>query len=237
MGRIFAGRSGYGGRAEVVDVRRAVSETEREAIYRFRYEVYVREMGRTQRYADHDRRMTIEPLDKTGRLFGAWCDGVVVGTARTNFARCSDLGDYPQLYSLERAGRFHPTHTAITTKLMVAKLHRGGLVTRLLFLAMYRDFRQAGIEFNFLDCNPPLMHFFRKWGCRLYTAPVHHPEYGHVIPMVLALSDREYLEGVRSPLAKPSREFPVNGAAVDFCRTHMVPTESAEMGMLNLETM
>ena len=215
-----------------MDVRQAVSETEREAIYRFRYEVYVQEMGCKQVYADHDRRIITEPLDETGRIFGAWCDGTVVGTVRINFARSGDLGDYPQLYSMERAGCFHPTCTSITTKFMVAKPHRGGPVARLLFLTAYQDARQAGIEFNFMDCNPPLVPFFRKWGWRLYTAPVHHPEYGHVIPMVIALSDRGYLEQVRSLFVKPAREYPVNRPAVDFCRTQMVLAESSEMAIL-----
>jgi hypothetical protein len=42
---------------------------------------------------------------------------------------------------------------------------------------------------------------------------------------------------VRSPVAKPLRAFPVNKAAVDFCRTQMVLAESSEMAILAQETL
>jgi len=36
-----------------------------EAIYRFRYQIYVDEMGKRLSYADHEQRMLYDPLDQT----------------------------------------------------------------------------------------------------------------------------------------------------------------------------
>ena len=47
----------------------ARTEEEKEAVYRFRYEVYVAEMGRYQNVADHKRRRFREPEDDSARIF------------------------------------------------------------------------------------------------------------------------------------------------------------------------
>ena len=39
----------------------AETQEEKEAVYRFRYEIYVTEMGRYGQAADHERKMLYEP--------------------------------------------------------------------------------------------------------------------------------------------------------------------------------
>ena len=58
----------------------AESEDEKQAVYRFRYDVYVEEMGRYGAAADHANRRHVEPEDATARVFYAAEDGVVVAT-------------------------------------------------------------------------------------------------------------------------------------------------------------
>ena len=41
----------------------ATSPEDRERVYRFRYQLYVEEMGRTQQYADDTAQTICEPLD------------------------------------------------------------------------------------------------------------------------------------------------------------------------------
>lgn len=48
-----------------VKIHLATTESDRNAVFRFRYEIYVREMKRFQKYADHGKGMIEEPLDKT----------------------------------------------------------------------------------------------------------------------------------------------------------------------------
>ena len=68
----------------------ARTEEEKEAVYRFRYEIYVAEMGRYRGIADHERRLFREPEDDTARIFYAAKGGEVVATSRFNWG-----GDAP----------------------------------------------------------------------------------------------------------------------------------------------
>ena len=48
-----------------LEIRTADTDEEREAVYRFRYDVYVEEMGRYRATADHGRRRLVDPEDAT----------------------------------------------------------------------------------------------------------------------------------------------------------------------------
>jgi Acetyltransferase (GNAT) domain len=103
-----------------VDIRVAESHADLEKTYRFRYQIYVEEMGRVQKYADHARRRIEDRLDKNAVNLAAFRDGKVVGVVRINFPRESDVGDYERSYHLSSVGKDHPTHTSINTRLMIA---------------------------------------------------------------------------------------------------------------------
>ena len=75
------------------DILVAQTEGEREAIYRFRYDVYVEEMGRYRSIADHDRRMLVEPEDATANHVYALADGEVVGAARGSWGGAGPFSD------------------------------------------------------------------------------------------------------------------------------------------------
>ena len=56
-----------------IELRRVTTSADCEAIYRFRYSVYVEEMNRPQRYANHEYKRISDPLDdQFARLYGAW---------------------------------------------------------------------------------------------------------------------------------------------------------------------
>ena len=63
----------------------AVSEAERQEVYRFRYAVYVEEMGKSPPDANHERRVLMDRFDATASLYllrdG---EGALVGTLRIN---------------------------------------------------------------------------------------------------------------------------------------------------------
>jgi hypothetical protein len=54
-----------------MNISRAQTTAELEAVYRFRYSVYVEEMNRTQRYADHELKQIKDPLDDFGHILYA----------------------------------------------------------------------------------------------------------------------------------------------------------------------
>lgn len=199
-----------------VAIRLVRTEAEKEAIYRFRYDIYVKEMQRPQQYADHTCAMIREPLDETAHLFGAFLGKRIVGTLRLNFARETELGYYQELYEMNWAGEFHPAHTSISTKFMVAREYRGSQLGLKIAVAAYRFLRSHKIEFNFIDCNSHLLSLFRLLGYRQHRPNICHPEYGEVTPLVLALSDEAHLKAIRSPFRKYVSEVPAPTKVRDF---------------------
>jgi hypothetical protein len=187
-------------------IRKAVTRVDREKVYRFRYDVYMREMGRTQVYADHEHERIEEPLDEHGIILAAFVGEEVVGTVRLNRARDGDLGWYPALYGMaEVAGELHPEHTSISTKLMVAREHRRTALAGRLALSLYQVALEAGVLVDFINCNAALVGYFVRLGYRRYRETVEHPEYGEVVPMVLSLRDEAHLRSVGSPFLRVLR--------------------------------
>ena len=68
----------------------AETKDEKQAVYRFRYQVYVEEMGRYRSIADHENRLMTEPEDDHSRIFYAAEGDEVVATARLTWG-----GDAP----------------------------------------------------------------------------------------------------------------------------------------------
>jgi len=184
-------------------IRSATSQADRERIYRFRYQVYVEEMRRLQKYADHTTRRIEEPFDLTGHLLIAESGPDVVGTLRTNRASLTSLGYYIDLFQLLSLGPAWPDHVTLTTKLMVAPSHRSGRLAIRLAREMYRYGSERGVRVDIIDCNAHLRGFFTRLGYRPYMGTAIHPEYGEVLPMRLDVEDIAYLRSLQSPLAPP----------------------------------
>ncbi|MEO6445957.1 MAG: hypothetical protein ABIZ91_15105, partial [Gemmatimonadaceae bacterium] len=124
-----------------------------------------------------------------------------VGVLRTNFLREGDVGEYTILYGLNALTPMQRQVTSVTTRLMIAAPYRSGTLAVRLATAVYDFGLASGIEFDYIDCNPPLDHFFRRLGHR----PMHqgsHPEYGDVSIMRLRLRDESHLRTIRSPLIR-----------------------------------
>jgi hypothetical protein len=185
-----------------IEIRPVASDEERQAVYRLRYEVYIAEMGRTQRYVDHARRQIEDPLDAHGLNLAAWHEDTMVGAVRCNWAT-EDLGEYVELYQMRRFGRWHPEQTYIATKLVIAPPYRRrwALAVRLAS-AGFQAGLARGCRFNFIDCSPPRLTFFLRLGYRQVFPNVHHPDYGEVHPLVLSVSDREHFAAIGSPFVR-----------------------------------
>ena len=182
-----------------IGIKKVRSVEDLKALGSFRYEVYVAEMQRPQRYADHARRMVIEPLDSCANVFVALDDGRIVGTVRTNYAARGDLDEYVRLFGIDSADPRFLAGTSITTKLMVAPHYRNTSLAYRLARATYRCARADGIHQDFIDVNPPLVPFFQKLGYRVHRPRVLHPEYGPVVVMRIDVHDAEHFERVGSP--------------------------------------
>jgi hypothetical protein len=177
-----------------LSVREVRSEKEREAVFAFRYAVYVEEMGRSEPYADHDAKRIVEPLDANCGLMAAFTEGgTIVGTVRINLSRDSDVSAYEGPYGMKAFAPFHPSATAIVTKLMVAAPYRRSAAALMLAAACYRWGIERHIAFSFIDCNPHLKPFFERLGFRQVVPDFEHSIYGRVHPLVLDARDAALL--------------------------------------------
>jgi GNAT superfamily N-acetyltransferase len=192
-------------------LRPATSKEDRSAVFRLRYDVYVNEMGRTQRYADHSQCQVEEPMDTSGHVVAAFSGADIVGTVRSNLLRLtSSSGVYEDLYDFAALQPAAREYTSLTTKLIVHRDFRNTSLALQLARAAYKYGLANGVEEDFIDCNAHLVHFFERLG---YTPvkPITHPEYGEVMLLRLGLRDQAHLSRVHSPFLRDLKPF-------EYCR-------------------
>jgi hypothetical protein len=211
----------------MIEIRAATTPTELMEVYRFRYRVYVEELGRAGYYADHRRKILTDPLDETGTVLAAWDEGQVVGTIRGNSPAESDLGFHTTLCQMQKVGSFYPHQTSFCSKFMIEKAYRQTTLPIRLAMAFYRLGRQHGVEFNFHSGPAYTVPFYTKLGFRRYQEEVEHPEYGRTTTMILVLSDIDYFKRIKSPLWRVAREYPLNPDAVDYYYRNFRPDQVA----------
>lgn len=179
------------------EIREITGEAEREVIYRLRYEVYVEEMARPVRHANHASRRIVDPLDADGRLLGAFTGSRAVGTARLNFSAVSKF-DPTDFYRLSGFNRIYPGRVCLVTKLMIVRDLRRSRLFLQLAQRIVSEAAAGGARVILIDCNDPVLPIFRKLGFIAYDR-AEHPEYGNVTLMALFFEDVHHLERVRSP--------------------------------------
>jgi hypothetical protein len=169
------------------DVGEATTPEEKEAVYRFRYSVYVEEMGRYQDTADHERRWLVEPEDEASWIFYAREGDDVVGTARLSWGAHGFSARQIDEYSLEPfLAEVAHEHLAVGERVMVTPRLRGtGLVDDL--LAVRNDVAVANdVRIQFSCCEPHLLSLYLGQGRRTYAEKnINSPEAGYLIPLVV----------------------------------------------------
>ena len=188
----------------------AETKAEKQAVYRFRYQVYVEEMGRYRSIADHENRLLTEPEDDHSRIFYAAEGDEVVATARLTWG-----GDAPltrrqiEQYALAPfLAEVSPEAIAVGERGMVAPRLRG---TDLLLQMVGESFKFVNdrrIELIFSACEPHLLNLYLGLGHRTYSRKnINSPESGYLIPLVTVPEDVGYLRGLDSPLLEFARDF------------------------------
>ncbi|MFT7667587.1 MAG: hypothetical protein ACI8X5_000266 [Planctomycetota bacterium] len=189
-----------------MEVRLATAPSERQAVYEFRYRIYVGLEGRTQINADHQRRQVREPLDDHGMVFAAFDRGRVIGTLRSNLLADGPLGNYDSLYGLDQLSAQERQQISITTKLMVEPDRRGGACAMRLSQLTFRLGLERGVQMDFIDSRDHTLPFFDRLGYRVLRSDLVHPEYGLATLLRLDLHDTEHLASVGSPFLSTLKE-------------------------------
>ena len=180
----------------------ATADEALDALYAFRYRIYVEEMARPQKYADHPARRIRDPLDDRAYNIVAWDrKGRIAGCVRVNLAREGGLDYYSHLLGLAAVGAEHPFATSVCTRLMIAPEYRSSTLATRLSGASFDLGLDHGVVWNFIDCNDHLVGFFSRMGYeRTHTAV--HEEYGRVNVMRLNIRDHSHLKATGSIFQK-----------------------------------
>jgi len=180
------------------EVGLAETADEKEAVYRFRYSVYVEEMGRYQGSADHRGRRLVEAEDAHSWTFYARDGDEVVGTARLSWGANGFSDRQIEEYSLiPFLDELPHEHLAIGERVMVTPAQRGtGLVDELL-ARRSETAVEHDVRIQFSACEPHLLSLYLSQGRRTYTHKnINSTEAGYLIPLVVFPQGAEALIGV-----------------------------------------
>ncbi|CUH95230.1 hypothetical protein P22_1300 [Propionispora sp. 2/2-37] len=198
----------------------AFSQAEKEAIYRFRYQVHISEMSRSIPGIDHSRQRITDALDPWSNLgYAALENGRIIGTVRVTLGKAEDFpDDLVRIFQLTRFQEFNPNKKIIClgTKVMVDPLFHGTPVFFKLMVRGYEYYREHNIQFSFGGCNPYLLPMYEQLGYRRFTSGFQDPGYGFVVPILLMPQDIEHFMTIRSPYLRIAKKYTNSTAAREW---------------------
>ncbi|WP_371380026.1 cyclic nucleotide-binding domain-containing protein [Sporomusa aerivorans] len=205
---------------ENVKIYDAYTQAEKKAIYRFRYQVHVKEMSRSIPGTDHIRQQVIDELDPWSDLaYAALDNGQIIGAVRATVGMAKDFPDeLIRIFKLNRFQEFDDNNSIICfgTKMMVDPLYRGTPVFFKLMVKSYEYLREHNIDFNFGGCNPYLLPMYEQLGYRRFTSGFQDPGYGFVVPILLLPKDIEHFAAIRSPYLRIAKKYSNSTAAREW---------------------
>lgn len=119
------------------ETRLATSTADREAAYRLRHRIYVREMGLLPEDHPYCRDgMLVDPFDERSDILVLWADGCAVGTVRLTVAAMGPL----ELETQRTLGDVMEPREAVAevTRLMIDRRYRCMPAARSLYLALFQ---------------------------------------------------------------------------------------------------
>lgn len=171
--------------AQDLEVRLATTDDEREAVYRFRYDVYVEELGRYGARADHERRRLADPEDERSWIFYASAGGEVVASFRITWGGDGFSERQIEQYQLAPfLAELPPEVLAVGERTMIAPRWRGADLMTVLGELSEPHSDAHGVRVVFGACEPHLVSFYaglqRPYGDR----NINSPDAGFLIPLV-----------------------------------------------------
>lgn len=171
-------------------------------VYKFRYQVYEREMGRNDQYSNHDNAIIKDPLDDFSYNIAAYAGDEIVGVVRHTFCTDGDPGFYNDFFGLDEFPQDYPDRVSYTTRLMVSEKNRRSAATLKVCAECYNLSLARHVIWSYCDCNDPLVGFFNKLFFELQDSEKVHPSFGRVNIMRLDLRRPEIYDTKRSIIAR-----------------------------------
>ncbi|MEM8686680.1 MAG: cyclic nucleotide-binding domain-containing protein [Pseudomonadota bacterium] len=195
---------------EKITIGPALSTEERDAVYRFRYRIYVEEMDRYRSIADHETQRLYEPDDQNSHIYHALLGDEVVGTMRLTWGGDGGINArHVEQYDLRPfLSKVPEEQIVIGERFMIEPSLRGSNLLFRLFTAYLSFVNERRIQLVFGDCEPHLLNVYQGLGFRPYTKRnVNSSETGYLVPLVLVPEDLEYLRQIESPIVRVMQDF------------------------------
>lgn len=168
-----------------VEVGIVASRDEREAVERFRYEVYVRELGRYRATADHEHQRLADPEDDHSWILFAAVDGEVVGTTRVTWG---GVGFSPRQIEQHQLAPFlaeiPAARMCVGERTMIAARWRGSDLFPALTAPCERLTLDHDVRVVFGACEPHLISFYADYQRPFGTRNINSTETGFLVPLV-----------------------------------------------------
>ncbi len=197
---------------KMIKISIANTPEEKYAVYRFRYSVYIEEMGLKLPAIDHNNKILFDELDDWGLTLYAQIGTEIIGTQRINIGPLPMFPqDLRQILCLDRFEQFHNRkgfkNFAYTSKLMVGETYRNSVAMYLLMVKAYELCCMHQVQFCFGICNFHLLRIYEQFGCQRFGRIIAAPGFDGVLtPVVLLIDDINHLRAVGSPLLRLARK-------------------------------
>jgi predicted GNAT family N-acyltransferase len=184
-------------------IRIAETKEKKRAIYAFRYRVYIEEMGKPYKNADHENKLLTDELDDCATLLYVEENDEITGTVRINWG-CEEkvMQHYRECFSLDCFREYPNNFFSFCSRLMVSQDYRKTKLAVNLSERAYLEGRKRKVLFNFLSCAPTLTPFFERLGYRRYKPDFHECGAGIQVSFVGLLEDLQRFQETRSPFLK-----------------------------------
>ena len=170
----------------MLEIRTATTPEELEAVQRFRYSIYVEELGRYQATADHAGHRLVDAEDEGSCVLYAVDGDEIVGTVRATWGGEGFSERQIEQYGLGPFLAELPHEVlAVGERMMIAPDRRGADVFMALGGPLDEWMQAHGVKVVLGACEPHLLSMYIALPQRPYAPRnINSPEAGYLIPML-----------------------------------------------------
>lgn len=179
----------------------ARNAAEKELIYRFRYLIYIEEMGKLHMKADHINRLLCDETDLYTTLYYVLINNSIAATLRSQNGIDGPFGSTENIFfDIDQfEGIFDHRSISVNDRLIVDKPYRRSMLYHRMMIKTYTDGLQIGTKLCFISCDDSLLPMYIRYGFRIYREPALLKSGERRHRLLLLLCDKGHLEKVRSP--------------------------------------
>ena len=181
----------------MVEIRIAETVDEKEAVLRFRYAIYVEEMGRYAGVADRVDRRLGDPEDEWSWISYAIDGDEIVGSLRMTWGGAGFSDRQVRQYGLQPFLDELPREVlAVGERTMVSPSWRGEQLLAPLCCVIEPRLTAHGVKVVFGACEPHLLSCYCRYQRPYGSRNINSPEAGYLIPLVSFRPTAEALAGL-----------------------------------------